>query len=127
MGRALFLCLFFRFFFFFFILANFSFPGTVNFVGEFLVISSCLFTSGVTILISAFGLLLGLIYSLVLYSKIFFGPVSKYFIRYYCDITRIEFFIFLLLTSTFIFFGLIPNLIFDFSILSLEKLNLVFN
>lgn len=53
--------------FFFFTLSNFGFPGTVNFVGEFLILSGAVDLSNVIVILSNFGLILSLIYSLFLY------------------------------------------------------------
>src|SRR3546814_809971 len=43
--------------YFFFVLSNFGFPGTVNFVGEFLILISGLELSNVIIILSNFGLI----------------------------------------------------------------------
>lgn len=58
--------------YFFFILSNFGFPGTVNFVGEFLVLLGGFEFSNVVIFFSTLGTVLSLIYSLFFYSRIFF-------------------------------------------------------
>jgi proton-translocating NADH-quinone oxidoreductase chain M len=55
------------------ILSNFGFPGTINFVGEFLILVGTLSFSSVIVFLSTFGMVLTLIYSLLLYAKIFFG------------------------------------------------------
>lgn len=58
--------------YFFFVLSNFGFPGTVNFVGEFLILVSGVELSNVIIFLSSFGLILSLVYSLFFYGRIFF-------------------------------------------------------
>lgn len=58
--------------YFFFILSNFGFPGTVNFVGEFLILLGGFEFSNVIIFFSTLGTVLSLIYSLFFYGRIFF-------------------------------------------------------
>jgi len=57
--------------YFIFILSNFGFPGTSNFVGEFLVLAGGIQFSSAIILFSTFGMILSLIYSLFLYIAFF--------------------------------------------------------
>lgn len=45
------------------------------------------------IFLSLIGMFLSLVYSLFLYNRIFFGFVNSQFIRYYCDCSRIEFYV----------------------------------
>ncbi len=58
--------------YFFFVLSNFGFPGTVNFVGEFLILVSGLSLSNVIIIFSNLGLILSLVYSLFFFGRLFF-------------------------------------------------------
>lgn len=58
--------------YFFFILSNFGFPGTVNFVGEFMILISGVVLSNVIIFLCSFGLILSLVYSLFFYGRLFF-------------------------------------------------------
>jgi NADH:ubiquinone oxidoreductase subunit 4 (subunit M) len=58
--------------FFIFILSNFGFPGTVNFVGEFLIIMGGFVLSSAIIFLCTLGLFLSLFYSLLLYNRLFF-------------------------------------------------------
>jgi len=80
------------------ILSNFGFPGTFNFVGEFYILLGGVNISVTIIFLSTFGMILTLIYSLMLYNRIFFGPLLKdfLFIRFYSDLTRREFLIILI-------------------------------
>ena len=113
---------FFGFFYFIFLLSNFGFPGTFNFVGEiFIMIGGFNLSYFITIL-TLIGSILTLIYSLFLYNKIFFGPLNKKFIRFYSDITRIEFLIFIVLFFFILFFGIFPQICLDFSTFFLHKL-----
>jgi NADH-quinone oxidoreductase subunit M len=112
---------FFSFIYFVFILSNFGFPGTINFVGEFLISIGGFTLSNVFIFFSAFGLLLSAIYSLFFFNKIFFGIFPKT-LRYYSDCTRLEFYVLFILFILILVLGLFPNLIFSVSLVSLKKL-----
>jgi len=98
---------------FIFILSNFGFPGTFNFIGEFLLTYSILSYSFLIVFLTTIGLLLALIYSLFLYNRIFFGSIKIYFIKYYNDNTRLEFLILVLFFLLIIFYGLYPINILD--------------
>jgi NADH:ubiquinone oxidoreductase subunit 4 (subunit M) len=109
--------------FFIFILANFGFPGTANFVGEFFISAGLFTTSLFTGLVANLGLVLSLIYSLFLYNRLFFHSIKENFISYYCDVTRLEFYILAIFTLSIVFFGLYPELIFHFAYSFLIKLS----
>jgi NADH:ubiquinone oxidoreductase subunit 4 (subunit M) len=84
--------------YFCFILANFGFPGTINFVGEFMLLTGIFFSSNFLVLCSSLGLVLTLIYSLFLFNRIFFGPLlPSIFLRFYSDYSRREISVHLLL------------------------------
>jgi len=101
---------------FFLILSNFGFPGTINFVGEFLILVGAFKYSNTLIIFSSIGMILTLIYSLSFYSKIFFGTLQIKFIRFYSECTRLEFFCLILFFLFIIIFGLFPILIFTYNI-----------
>jgi NADH-quinone oxidoreductase subunit M len=98
------------------ILSNFGFPGTINFVGEFLILVGAFEYSNVIVFLSTFAMILTLIYSLSFYSKLFFGSLQIKFIRFYCDCTRLEFFCLIIFCFFVLFFGLIPLFIFSFNL-----------
>jgi NADH:ubiquinone oxidoreductase subunit 4 (subunit M) len=98
------------------ILSNFGFPGTINFVGEFLILVGTLSFSSVIVFLSTFGMVLTLIYSLLLYAKIFFGNLQIYFIRFYSECTRLEFFILSNFCFFVLFLGIFPYFIFSYNI-----------
>jgi len=105
------------------ILSNFGFPGTFNFVGEFFILIGGLQLNSSVIFLSTFGMVLSLIYSLFLYNRIFFGPLSTFmFIRYYCDIIRLEFYVLIIFVFIILLFGFFPNLILDYSLLNLFRM-----
>jgi NADH:ubiquinone oxidoreductase subunit 4 (subunit M) len=55
-----------------------------------------------------------MIYSLFLYSRIFFGPFNIIFIRYFSDIIRLEAFILIVYTLFIIIGGVYPMFIICF-------------
>lgn len=99
------------FFFFLFILANFGLPCTINFVGEFLVLVSINKINFLFLIFLFIGLILTLGYSLFLYNRIAHGLIKKTFLRYYSDISRREFFLFVYFFFFVILFGLCPQLL----------------
>ena len=75
---------FFCFFLFLFIISNFSFPGTSNFIGEFLVLQGLAFSNPFSLPFIAFSLFFSLIFSLLFLNKISFGNINtKSFLTYY--------------------------------------------
>jgi proton-translocating NADH-quinone oxidoreductase chain M len=116
----------FSIFFFICILSNFGFPGTLNFVGELLIMLSGLLISNLVIVFSIFSLIMTLVYSLFFYNKIFFGQINLKFIRYFSELTRLEFFIILFFTFVILFFGIFPNIILKTIITFLVKFLIVF-
>ena len=98
------------------ILSNFGFPGTINFVGEFLILVGAFEYSNVIVFLSTFGMILTLIYSLSIYARIFFGSLQISFIRFYSECSRLEFFILINFIFFVLFLGLCPWLIFSYNI-----------
>jgi NADH-quinone oxidoreductase subunit M len=99
--------------YFIYILSNFGFPGTFNFIGEFLLTYGAFSFSFFITFITTFSLILSLIYSLFLYNRIFFGYIKNFFIKYYCDLTRLEFFILIIFCIIILLYGILPFNIFD--------------
>lgn len=102
-------------FFFFFILGNFGMPGTINFVGEFLLFIGIFFFNNFIIFFSLVGLFLTLVYSLFIYTRISNGLIRVFFIRFYVDYIRLEFIYMIICFFFLIFLGLFPNVVFDYS------------
>lgn len=111
--------------YFIFILSNFGFPGTSNFVGEFLILVGGFEFSNIIIFLSTFGMILSLIYSLFLYNRIFYGALQESFLRYYTDCSRLEFTILIIFAFFVIIGGLYPQLIFIFCINNLLSNNII--
>jgi NADH:ubiquinone oxidoreductase subunit 4 (subunit M) len=102
-------------------LSNFGFPGTFNFVGEFIILVGGFQCSLVVVFIAAIGLLLATIYSLFFYSRVFFGPLAKNFIRYFCDVSRLEMYVISGLVFFLLLFGLFPQIIQEMCLLLVRK------
>jgi NADH:ubiquinone oxidoreductase subunit 4 (subunit M) len=99
--------------YFIYILSNFGFPGTFNFIGEFLLTYGILQYSVSIVFLSTFSLILTLLYSLFLYNRIFFGNIKVFFIKYYVDLSRLEFFFLFIFFFLIIYYGIYPFIIFD--------------
>ena len=84
----------FSVFFFFFIVSNFSLPGTLNFVGEFLIFTS-FFTKHIYFIHVCvfFSILLSSFYSINVYNKILFANPNSILLYEIKDLTIFEFFI----------------------------------
>lgn len=88
-----------------FTLANLGFPGTINFVGEFLILISILKLSTIAVVIAGSSLILGAIYSIWLFNRIVFGQMSKHLLTF-SDLTRREFNMFLPLVTLTLWLGI---------------------
>ena len=104
------------------VLANLGFPGTVNFVGEFVILLGTFSINSFIIILVSIVIILTVLYSLFFYTRVMFGPLRVFFIRYYCDLTRRETYIILPFCVLIIVFGLFPRLLFDISIVSIITL-----
>jgi NADH:ubiquinone oxidoreductase subunit 4 (subunit M) len=67
----------FSFFFFFFNIANFSFPGTSNFIGELLLLIGIVKSNIFIFLLVGFGILFGTCFSILLLNKVIFGTFKS--------------------------------------------------
>jgi NADH:ubiquinone oxidoreductase subunit 4 (subunit M) len=85
----------FSFFFFAFTLANMSFPGTSNFIGEILLFLGIFAQNSTTLLFSTAGIVLSAVYSVWLYNRVVFGALKTTYISRFSDISRRECAIFL--------------------------------
>lgn len=99
--------------FFILILSNISFPGTMGFVGEFLVLVGVLQNNYFVTFISVLSIILTAVYSIWLYNRMVFNEINISLINF-SDLSRKEF----LIASTFCFlsvlFGLKSSIIISF-------------
>jgi len=108
------------------VLSNFGFPGTLNFVGELLIMLSGLLISNLVIMLSIFSLILTLVYSLFFYNKIFFGQINIKFFRFFSECTRMEFVILSLFVVILLLFGIFPNILLNKILIFLVKFLIIF-
>lgn len=98
------------FLFFFFSISNFSFPGTANFIGEFLILKSVLQTNTFITILLLISSICTVGYSMFLYNRIFFGNLKITASETFTDIKRFEFYYFCPLIITNLLIGLYPNI-----------------
>lgn len=96
--------------FLFLTFSNISFPGTSGFIGEMLILMGIFEINKWIALISTFGTILGAVYSVWLFNRIFFGQVNPIFIKKYSDMNRREFFIILPLIFLILLMGIYPSI-----------------
>ena len=95
-------------FFFFFTCANMSFPGTANFVGEFLVLTGLFIANDYLGFVAATSVVFSAVYSIWTYNRICFGTlkIETENVANFLDVTRPEFYILLPLFLTMIWLGI---------------------
>lgn len=96
-------------FFMLFSMSNVGLPGTAGFVGEFMVIMSAFQTHFWVAFGAALTLMLSAAYTLWMYKRIFFGPVSNQYVAKFEDITWTEKINYILLSIGVFFVGLYPE------------------
>lgn len=99
--------------FFYFILANVSFPGTINFISEFLVFFGLLYNNFMAFFFASFGILFCAIYSFWLYNRVMFGDLKIQYISYFLDINFREFFVLFPIMYFVLIFGIYPSFLLD--------------
>lgn len=103
----------FSIFFLIFTLANIGLPGTVNFIGEFLVLVGVWKVNTVAIFLGAIGMILGAVYAIWFYNRLVFGQIRFYALQSFADLTRREFFLLLPLIFMVFFMGIYPVIFLD--------------
>lgn len=101
----------FAFFFLVLVLANMSFPGTFNFIGELLVFFGVIFVNFFICLLSGITMVFSAAYSLALFTHTMLGSLNAFFVKHFSDLSKREFFILFILVFFTIFFGIFPNLV----------------
>ena len=100
---------------FIFSIANFSFPGTCNFIGEILIFFDLICTNIMSVFFSSISIVVSAIYSIWLYNRICYGAVKHNFVICYADVTFKE----LIILNIFLFFivtnGICANFIYALS------------
>lgn len=87
--------------------ANMGFPGTVNFVGEFLILLGVMEENFFCGMFASISTVLSAIYSIYLFNRISFGTTKIYLkLNNTIDLTTIEFSFLFILSFLTIFFGI---------------------
>lgn len=95
-------------FFLLFAMSNAGLPGTAGFVGEFMVILSGFQASVWITAAAALTLILGAAYTLWMYKRVFFGPISRPEIAALVDINLSDRVLFILLALGVLLIGIYP-------------------
>ena len=95
-------------FFFLFTLANMSFPGTSNFVGEFLIFVGIFNKNMFIMILTGASIVLSAAYSIWLFNRVVFGTIK---IGYYADINRSEFYILFFLVLLMFILGIYSDIV----------------
>jgi proton-translocating NADH-quinone oxidoreductase chain M len=99
--------------FFFFSMANLGFPGTCNFIGEFLILAGITSKNTSMMILTASGMLFSSLYSVWLFNRLCFGNLKVQYVERYKDLSGIEFFCVFPLISLTIMLGVAPDIILD--------------
>lgn len=97
--------------FFFLSLANMSFPGTSNFVGEAFVLFGVTEIDFTTSLLATFSIILTSIYTIWSFNRVSFGELNKSLHGFF-DFNKIEFIVFFCFFIFILLFGFKQNLLF---------------
>ena len=98
---------------FFFIISNISFPGTANFVGEFLILFGLIKNNTLITIIISISLIFTLIYNILLYNKLCMGNLKNNSIKHFQDINLKEFILFIPLIFLNLYIGIKPEIFYD--------------
>lgn len=96
-------------FFMVFAMSNVGLPGTSGFVGEFMILLSTFKASFWVTFFAASTLVIGAAYTLWMYKRVFYGPISNPGVGALKEIQPVEICIFALLTAAVIWIGVYPN------------------
>lgn len=102
-------------FFLLFTLGNIGFPSTSSFIGEFFIFIGLFKSNTFIAILTLFGLFISVIYSFLLYNKIFFFNAlnhKNYFIKY-TDLNKREFLILFILLTFMFFYGVYTKSFFN--------------
>ena len=92
-----------------FTLAAIGLPGTMGFVGEFLILLGAFKKSFLVATIASLGVILGAAYMLWLYRRVIFGKLINKDLLKMVDLNKSEIFILLCLAIPTLFFGFYPE------------------
>ncbi len=103
----------FALFFFIFTLGNMGFPGTVNFVGEFLVYTGIFDRNAFVGVLATPAIVFSAVYSAWLYNRVMFGTLKTNYILNFSDLNRTETSVLLLFSLATLYFGVSTSEVLD--------------
>jgi NADH:ubiquinone oxidoreductase subunit 4 (subunit M) len=95
-------------------MANISFPLTSSFIGEFVILMGVMAQSFWIVFFASTSMVLGAVYTLWTYNRIFFGNLSVLSIYSYKDVNAKEISLYVILIFCLFFMGLCSYFFFDF-------------
>lgn len=96
-------------FFMFFSFSNIGFPGTSNFVGEFLILIGIFQYNFFITFFAMLGIILSAGYSIWLLNRIGFSLLRTHYYKLFQDVSRREFIILIIFAILIIWMGIFPN------------------
>ncbi|MBK5911667.1 NADH-quinone oxidoreductase subunit M [Rhodothalassium salexigens] len=96
-----------------FTLASLGLPGTSGFVGEFLSMMGAFQRDSLIALVAALGVILGAVYMLYLYRRVFLGPLEKADLKALADLDWREKSLFVPMAAVVLWLGVFPNNVLD--------------
>lgn len=118
---------YFTAFFMIFTLTNVGLPGTAGFVGEFMILISAIQVNLWVALLAGTTLILSASYSLFMFKRVFYGPITQNNVNELKDITSNQYIALTLLTLGIFIIGIFPQALIsmmDKSIINLVQLSL---
>jgi proton-translocating NADH-quinone oxidoreductase chain M len=101
----------YSFFLLFLSFANLSFPGTINFIAEVLILLGAANTNIYITLLATFAIILTAIYSIWLLNRLIYGSINLKYFYNFSDLSKKEFFICFFFCFLILIYGLFPNLL----------------
>lgn len=113
---------YFAAFFMVFAMSNVGLPGTSGFVGEFMILLSTFKASFWVTVFAASTLIIGATYTLWMYKRVFFGPITNPKVAELKDIGTVDTILFVLLAIAVFWIGFYPNSLLNVYHASIEHL-----
>lgn len=105
-----------------FSLANMSFPGTPNFLGELLIFVGLFQRSIAVLFLSTAGIVLAAAFSVFLFNRVAFGTLKTKYSQEFVDVTRREYSLLLVLVVPSLVLGIWGGVVLDFSLFSIQNI-----
>jgi len=110
-----------------FTLAALGLPGTIGFVGEFLILMGAFKVNFLVAVIASLGVIIGAAYMLWLYKRVIFGKLVNLELKEMADLNKSELIILTCLAIPILFFGFYPDPLIKTIEVSIKDLISVYN